>query len=337
MSEDYHLKYPDMMPIGNYAGARFLWSMLAILIAGVAWFVYGAGLDHAFVGWGFLLAVPFALGGLATGIGLFPFNTLGCLGAPAILFAVIFAVVNLGFGEGLVCIAMVLPFWFVAGFGGGLAALFIRRRQAEREAQEGGKLRVFALLTLPFALIYAEEMAPAQWESRAVERSVVIAAEPQDVWPLLLSIPDISPEEGTTTFAHDVIGLPRPSEAALETRGTTQVRVGHWGPNITFEEHVTERTEGQRVAWRFVFPDDSVQIYTDKHIDPDGPILKVASGSYALTALENGATRVTLTTRYKMRTRLGWYFGAWGEIMLGDVHDNVLAIIKQRAEGTPKA
>ena len=33
-----------------------------------------------------------------------------------------------------------------------------------------------------------------------------------------------------------------------------------------------------------------------------------------------------------MRSRIGWYAGLWGEVMLGDVHDNVLAIIKDRAE-----
>jgi hypothetical protein len=314
------------------AGAPFLLAMLAVVIAGAAWFTYGAGLEHAFVGWGFLLAIPFALGALATGIGALPFNVVGCLGAPILLFAIILAIVNLGFAEGLICIAMVLPFWVVAGVGGGLAALIIRKRRAVFEAQGGARVQVAAFLTLPFALIYAEEVTPAQWETRSVESAVIIDADPAEVWPLLLSIPDISAQEGISTFTHDVIGLARPSEATLETRGTSQVRVGQWGPNITFEEHVTQRIEGQRVAWRFVFPDDSVQIHTDKHIDPDGPILKVARGSYNLERLDNGATKVTLKTQYRMRTRLGWYFGLWGEVMLGDVHDNVLAIIKKRAE-----
>ena len=46
-----------------------------------------------------------------------------------------------------------------------------------------------------------------------------------------------------------------------------------------------------------------------------------------------GGVRVTLSTTYRMRSRLDWYAGLWGERMLGDVHDNVLAIIKTRAEG----
>ena len=35
----------------------------------------------------------------------------------------------------------------------------------------------------------------------------------------------------------------------------------------------------------------------------------------------------------RMRSRLGWYCELWGERLLGDVEDNVLAIIKTRAEG----
>ena len=81
-----------------------------------------------------------------------------------------------------------------------------------------------------------------------------------------------------------------------------------------------------------MFPDDSVQAHTDKHIDPDGPVLKIARGGYTLNETENSTVTVELSTTYRMRTRLGLYFGYWGELMLGDVQSNVLEIIKQRAE-----
>ena len=89
---------------------------------------------------------------------------------------------------------------------------------------------------------------------------------------------------------------------------------------------------GRRIAWDFAFPDNSVQLYTDHHISPDGPLLKIAHGGYTLTPLADGRVRVTLSSTYRMRSRLGWYLQLWGEQMLGDVHDNVLAIIRQRAE-----
>jgi hypothetical protein len=94
----------------------------------------------------------------------------------------------------------------------------------------------------------------------------------------------------------------------------------------------TALTPEKAIAWDFVFPDDSVQAYTDRHIAPDGPLLKIAKGGYRVEPLDDDSVRLTLHTTYRMRSRLGWYLDAWGELLLGDVEDNVLAIIKQRVE-----
>jgi hypothetical protein len=61
-------------------------------------------------------------------------------------------------------------------------------------------------------------------------------------------------------------------------------------------------------------------------------MLKIAHGGYTLEPLGEGRVRVTLSTTYRMRSRLDWYLALWGERMLGDVEANVLAIIKARAE-----
>ena len=66
-------------------------------------------------------------------------------------------------------------------------------------------------------------------------------------------------------------------------------------------------------------------------------MLKILTGSYRLQPLADGRTRLTLTTTYAMRSRLDWYFGWWGERMLGDVQDNVLAIVRQRSEAPNQA
>lgn len=110
------------------------------------------------------------------------------------------------------------------------------------------------------------------------------------------------------------------------------MREGRWGAGIRFEERITALEPGRRIAWDFAFPDNSVQQYTDHHISLDGPLLKIAHGGYSLTPLDGGRVRVSLATTYNMRSRLGWYLDLWGERLLGDVSDNVLAIIRQRAE-----
>jgi len=110
------------------------------------------------------------------------------------------------------------------------------------------------------------------------------------------------------------------------------VRLARWGADAGFEEIVTRVEPGRMIAWKFAFPDPSLQNRVDRHVSPDGETLKIRSGSYRLDPLPGGGTRVTLTTSYAMRSRMGWYFGWWGEKMLGDVEDNVLAIVRARSE-----
>jgi len=318
---------------GPRAGAGFLLAMLAVLLVGIALLNTGV-LERSYSGVAFMGIIPFAIGALATGAGLQIYSHYGCILAPALVFAVLFPLVHYGIAEGLVCIIMVLPFWLAAGLGGGLATWMIHLRRQRRGDPESGdaRLKVVGLMAVPFVLLYAEEASPPDWQERTVTRSVTIAANADAVWPLLVAIPAVGPDEGIATFTHDIAGIPRPAEARLVQRGASLVREGRWGEAIRFEERITALEPGRRIAWDFAFPDNSVQRYTDHHISPDGPLLKVAHGGYTLTPLADGRVKVSLATTYRMRSRLGWYLELWGERMLGDVQDNVLAIIKQRAE-----
>lgn len=330
---------PDQEPLpyhtnmrGQRAGSGFLLTMLGLLLLTILLLNTGV-LEASYSGIAFMGLLPFVIGALVTGAGLQVYSHYGCIIAPVLLFAIMFPLVHYGLAEGLICIIMVLPFWLAAGIGGALATYVIHRRQRRLEREEGvTRFQALGLAALPFALLYAEEASPPAWEEHAVVRHVDIAADARDVWPLLLSIPAVSSDEGIATFTHDIAGIPRPAEARLVQRGGQLVRVGRWGDAIRFEERVTALEPERRIAWDFAFPDNSVQAYTDRHISPDGPMLKIAHGGYTLEPLGEGRVRVTLSTTYRMRSRLDWYLALWGERMLGDVEANVLAIIKARAE-----
>jgi hypothetical protein len=331
---------PDQEPLpsrfdgrpARRAGAGFLLAMLALLLGGILLLNAGV-LESSYSGIAFMGILPFAIGALLTGAGMQIYSHYGCILAPALLFAVIFLLMHFTGAEGLICILMVLPFWLTAGLGGGLATWVIHRRRRSTGKDTGTtRVQAVGLLALPFALLAAEEASPPAWQERTVVRSVEIAAAPQDVWPLLVSIPDVRADEGIPTFTHDLAGIPRPSEARLVRRAGQPVRLGRWGKDIRFEERVIRIEPGRAVRWDFAFPDTSVQDYTDRHISPDGPMLKIAQGGYRLTPMAGGKVKVELSTTYRMRSRLGWYASLWGERLLGDVHDNVLAIIKARAE-----
>ena len=302
--------------------------LAGVMLLSFGYLVFFQGFSGSeFASGGALLALPFCFGAVLT-LGTQQYSPLGCLAAPLALAMVCYVLVQLGM-EGLICVLMVLPIWIVAGLGGGLAALYMCHRTGGGKSP--GRVRSVGLAVLPFVLIQFEAAAPPEWQSRTVERSVVIEAQPEKVWPHLVSIPTVTLDEGVATFSHDLAGIPRPRDARLVRRDGLLVREGRWGAGIRFDEIVEHVDEGRQISWRFSFPDPSLQQTIDRHISPDGPVLEIANGAYRLEPIDLGRTRVTLSTTYRMRTRLGWYFGWWGEQMLGDIQSNILAIVAGRA------
>ena len=161
----------------------------------------------------------------------------------------------------------------------------------------------------------------------------MVHAPPERVWPRLLSIPDIGADEGRWNVAHDLLGVPRPTEARLVRRGVGFVRLAQWGRNVRFEEHIGSVDPGRSITWAFAFPDGSVQQHTDRHIAPKGFHLDMSTGGYRLEPLPGGRTEVTLRTQYALRSPVNAYAAWWGELLLGGIQDNVLGIVKDRAEG----
>src|SRR5690606_30307893 len=126
--------------------------------------------------------------------------------------------------------------------------------------------------------------------------SIVIEASPDQIWPHLLRLDGLRDEEGVWNITQDILRIPRPSSAVVNRDGMGAVRAAQWGNNIRFEEHITAWRENEEIAWKFVFPDDSISRYTDPHIHPDGASLKVATGAYRMIPLADGSTRLTLET-----------------------------------------
>lgn len=321
------------------AATGSLLALHAILIAALAYLIYGPPISgNEIVGLTALLAIPFSLGGIASTI--YDPNgaksPMGCALYPTGALLLASGLAWLAWGEGAICIVMILPIWLPTAVAGVLVNRLLRWHHSRgEESQNSQHLRSAAWVAFP-ALVFAADMQPApRWQTHEVVRSVTVEAPASDVWPLLLSIPAISEDEGRWTFTQDVLGVPRPSEARLVRDDGHWVRKALWGHSVRFEERVTRVQPERAISWSFSFPDDSVQAHTDRHISPDGTMLRILSGGYELEPLGPDRTRIHLVTRYASRSRLDGYFTLWGERLLGDIQDNVLAIIAQRSTTCP--
>lgn len=231
--------------------------------------------------------------------------------------------------EGIVCLVMVLPFWI--GFGYlGIWPVYLYRRSRSRV--DPATFRAHALLLLPFvALLIDHQLVPPR-ETRTVTRETIVDAPPAAVWPRLLDIPAIEPDEGRWNMSQDLLRLPRPVAARLIGEGPGAVREALWQDDIRFQEVMTGWQQGKALQWRFAFPDPSIHRRTDRHIEPHGRHLWIDSGGYRLIPLAHGRTKIQLWTRYRIATPFNGYAGWWGERILGDIQNNVLAIVAGRVE-----
>lgn len=301
--------------------------LLALGVYGLALLI-SSDLSWVMVGWSILFVLPYAIGGLAHLGFTSPDNPEGS-GVPAVLLASLCVLVvgALTLREGLICVVMLAPIWLLAAALGSISVNRLRATFKERY-----RLNSILLVILPFAALAVDANLPPQPDRFTVARSIAIDATPETVWPHLLQLDHLGADEGVWNITQNVLGIPRPSSAVVTGDGRGAVRAARWGENIRFEEHIIEWRASERLSWSFVFPDDSISRYTDPHIHPDGLTLKIATGAYQLRRLPDGATELRLETDYIARTPLNLYAAVWGELVLGDIQTNILAVVKDRAE-----
>lgn len=249
--------------------------------------------------------------------------------APILMTVVMLFAGGFLFREGIICLIMLSPIWMPLSWWGSYTV----RKFQEREnswSKTADTFNVSLVFVIPVMFAVMDQTVPQQISTYRVERSVVLNAAPDQIWPLLLEMKDIGTDEGQWNIAQDWLRIPRPASAVVEGEGEGARRMAAWGPDITFEEHLTGWEEGRVLTWNFVFPNDSVHKYTDEHISPDGRHLRIGEGGYRLNVMGDGRTRLVLYTDYEAQTPVNAYARIWGEIILGGIQGNILAIIKDR-------
>lgn len=234
--------------------------------------------------------------------------------------------------EGVICILMLTPLWLLSGMAGTALTFSLRKRLRARAAARAGQVYCATALMLPLLGMQVEPMLPLPRTEASVTRSIVVRATPERLWPLLRGIPDVRPGEGRWNLTQDVIGVPRPLGASLQGSGLGAVRAARWGEHIRFTERIIGWAPGRSIRWRFSFDDMRGWDTTDRHLLPDTDLFRVIDGGYRVEPLGPGTVRLVLDTRYAIRTPVNGYARMWGELFLGDLENNLLALVKARAE-----
>ena len=247
--------------------------------------------------------------------------------APMIIMGLVLLASALILQEGAICIFMIAPFWFLSSYLGSRIVYSLQQKY-----KVDGGLNCFILAVLPFVALFIEGQFPQPTEHYVVKRSVTINADAKDIWPLLVTLDDIQAEEGRWNITQNLLGVPKPAKAVIDLEAMPYIRHAQWGEHVTFEEHITTFDVNEKMKWNFEFPNDSVSAYTDRHISADGYHLKIKTGGYELISISSLQTTLVLETQYRATSPVNLYAKLWGELILGDIQNNILHLIQDRVE-----
>mgnify|MGYP000421585184 CR=1 FL=1 len=187
-------------------------------------------------------------------------------------------------------------------------------------------------LLLPFLLSPIESHLTKIPDIDAVETSIIVNAQPADVFNELATVKAIKKEELGFSLMH-LVGLPRPLEASMDRGGVGAVRTSIWEKGVTFKERITVWDSPRRLYYEFDIPKGSIpREALDRHVELGGDYFTVVKGGYDIEVIDSETSKLTLTTVYENKSHLKLYGKIWASFVFHDFHNSLLGLMKKRAE-----
>ena len=242
---------------------------------------------------------------------------------------VIFFVLTILFAmEGWACWIMALPIWLLAATLGGLTAGYYKLKRARRD----GRLKVSLIFLLPLVLGPVERLIPVSSTRYEAYTSIDIHAGDSSIWANVVRVRTIpaSADRGTVTR---FLGFPRPVRAELDYAGVGGSRKAVFTGGLVFDEVVKEYEPRRQMCFSIrANPHDIPSTTMDEHIVIGGDYFDVLDGTYRLGQLNDTTCRLHLFSHFELKTDFNFYAGWWAGWIMRDIQNNILQVIKRRAE-----
>ena len=227
--------------------------------------------------------------------------------------------------EGMVCVAMTIPFalpiaWMGALFG----------RELARQKRRNFAPATCAVLAIPaFAALESRWPAPTP-PVHEVASSIVVSAPPEVVWRHVVSFRDLPPP-------HELVfrlGVACPQRATIRGHGVGALRRCEFSTGA-FVEPITAWDAPRRLTFDVTEqPDPMRELSPWRHVV--APHLKdgfrAVRGEFRLAALPGGRTRLDGSTWYVLRIQPESYWSWWADGFVGAIHHRVLEHIRRESE-----
>jgi hypothetical protein len=227
--------------------------------------------------------------------------------------------------EDIVCLIIIsLPYLLAAGIGGMLFGFIILRYRKKKGI-------LYTIFFLPFITGLAEHQLPIEPETYTIESSILINANANDVWQNIVRVHPIADDEYTKGL-FNYAGIPRPLYAELDKDTLGAERIGHFEDGLIFREKVTEWKRNEKISLNIqVVPNANKKTILEQHI-LHGKHFSFLNATYSIKIISPKQTLLTLSSSYKLDTRINGYGSFWGNMLLGDFQDRLIQVIKNRCE-----
>jgi hypothetical protein len=259
-----------------------------------------------------LLLAPFAVGFVAAWYWrTITFGLRDTLLHSMLCTCLAFGVAVLVFREGLICLLILAPLFYIAVLTGALVgrAWFDRR---------GGRMNAF-IFPMLFVIVLGE---PALRGARTgvVTDEIQIAAPPAKVWPHVLAFDEIPERPGYWLFH---LGLPYPVRTTNGGNYPGADRACEFSGHAIFKERIAEFEPQSLLTFEI----------TDMPRDPEliGH-LDAHRGQFELIDNHDGTTTLIGRTWYSLHVRPAFYFDWWTHDIFRAVHLRVMRHVKNLAE-----
>ena len=230
--------------------------------------------------------------------------------------------------EGWACWIMALPLFMLgASLGGLIAGYFKVKGSNEKE-----NLSVSVLVLLPFLCSPLEQLIATIPGTYQAYTYIDIQASKFTIWNNVTSVKAIDSHQDKGWLTRS-LGFPRPIKAELNYQGVGAYRKAIFDKGLVFHEQVTAYVHEQKMEFSIkAYPHEIPSTTMDKHVVIGGDYFDVLNGTSELEKLSNTTYRLHLYSHFKLATSFNFYAGWWADWIMRDIQNNILQIVKKRAE-----
>ena len=244
---------------------------------------------------------------------------------PAVTFCLIVSIL-VGW-EGAICLIMAIVIMIPLASLGGLVAGIVLTR-IDRSKLHASVL--IPLLFSPLASAYLESYLNLPVVYRTAETAIDIAAPASVVWSNIIRVPRITEPVDGLFYK---MGFPRPIEATLSHEGVGGVRQASFEGGLVFIETISKWEPEKLLTFSIEADPSAIPVTTlDEHVVVGGRYFDVLEGSYRIEKLSDEKTRLHLSSSFRVSTRFNFYAGWWAKLLMTDVQESILGVLKTRCE-----